>query len=133
MAISKTQARVEGINQQIVRCDIRIPVVIYSQLEAIALSEGMKPHHITGRPMVSPIILEILEVGLRYYKSEKSSEGDSTGLVPDSVQGVPLDIETFTAKILEQLRGEIANTQTPAIDQNIEDRLANLESAQVGK
>jgi hypothetical protein len=133
MAISKTQARVEGINQQIVRCDIRIPVVIYSQLEAIALSEGMKPHHITGRPMVSPIILEILEVGLRYYKSEKSSEGDSTGLVPDSVQGVPLDIETFTAKILEQLRGEIANTQTTAIDQNIEDRLANLESAQLGK
>jgi hypothetical protein len=130
---TKTQARVEGINQQIVRCDIRIPVSIYSKLEALAVSEGSKAHHITGRPMVSPIILEVLEVGLRHYKSEKSSEGDSTGLVPDSVQGVPLDIETFTAKILEQLRGEIANTQTPAIDQNIEDRLANLESAQAEK
>jgi hypothetical protein len=130
---TKTQARVEGINQQIVRCDIRIPVSIYSKLEALAVSEGSKAHHITGRPMVSPIILEVLEVGLRHYKSEKSSEGDSTGLVPDNVQGVPLDIETFTAKILDQVRGEIANTQTPAIDQNIEDRLANLESAQVGK
>jgi hypothetical protein len=83
--------------------------------------------------MVSPIILEVLEVGLRYYKSEKSSEGDSTGLVPDSVQGVPLDIETFTAKILDQVRGEIANTQPPAIDPNIEARLNAMESALSGK
>lgn len=109
MAISKTQARVEGINQQIVRCDIRIPVAIYSQLEAIALSEGMKPHHITGRPMVSPIILEMLEVGLRYYQSEKSSEGDSTGLVPDILPCNQLDIETLKGELLYQLRGELQN------------------------
>jgi hypothetical protein len=130
---TKTQARVEGINQQIVRCDIRIPVSIYSKLEALAVSEGSKAHHITGRPMVSPIILEVLEVGLRHYKSEKSSEGDSVGLVPDNVQGVPLDIETFTAKILEQLRSEIANTQTPAIDPNIEARLNAMEAVLAGK
>ena len=108
---TKTQARVEGINQQIVRCDIRIPVSIYSKLEALAVSEGSKAHHITGRPMVSPIILEVLEVGLRHYKSEKSSEGDSTGLVPDSVQGVPLDIETLKGELkgelLSELRGEL--------------------------
>jgi hypothetical protein len=130
---TKTQARVEGINQQIVRCDIRIPVSIYSKLEALAVSEGSKAHHITGRPMVSPIILEVLEVGLRHYKSEKSSEGDSVGLVPDNVQGVPLDIETFTAKILEQLRGEIANTQPHAIDPTIGGRLDAIESALAGK
>jgi hypothetical protein len=106
---TKTQARVEGINQQIVRCDIRIPVAIYSQLEALAVSEGSKAHHITGRPMVSPIILEVLEVGLRHYKSEKSSEGDSVGLVPDNVQGVPLDIETLKGELLYQLRGELQN------------------------
>ena len=106
---TKTQARVEGINQQIVRADIRIPVEIYSQLEALAVSEGMKAHHITGRPMVSPIILELLEVGLRHYKSEKSSEGDSNGLVPDTVQGNQLDIETLKGELLDQLRGELQN------------------------
>ena len=130
---TKTQARVEGINQQIVRCDIRIPVSIYSKLEALAVSEGSKAHHITGRPMVSPIILEVLEVGLRHYKSEKSSEGDSVGLVPDNVQGVPLDIETFTAKILDQVRGEIDNNHPPAIDPTIEARLNAMEAALSGK
>ncbi len=104
---TKTQARVEGINQQIVRADIRIPVEIYSQLEALAVSEGMKAHHITGRPMVSPIILELLEIGLHHYQSEKSSEGDSTGLVPDILPGNQLDIEALKAELLDQLRGEL--------------------------
>ena len=128
---TKTQARVEGINQQIVRCDIRIPVSTYSKLEALAVSENSMLHHITGRPMVSPIILDLLEVGLRHWKSEKSSEGDSAGLVPDNVQGDPLDIETLTAKILEQLRGEIV--QPPAIDPIITARLDAMEAALAGK
>ena len=104
---TKTQARVEGINQQIVRCDIRIPVSTYSKLEAIAVSTGSKAHHITGRPMVSPIILEVLEVGLRHWKSEKSSEGDSVGLISDTVQDNRLDIETIKAELIDQLRGEL--------------------------
>ena len=127
MTISKTQARVEGINQQIVRCDIRIPVAIYSQLEAIALSEGMKPHHITGRPMVSPIILEILEVGLRHYQTEKTHLPDT---VPDTIPDT-LNLESLKAELLEQLRGEMIQQpqQPPAIDPNIEARLNAMESA----
>jgi len=106
---TKTQARVEGINQQIVRCDIRIPVEIYSKLEALAVSENSKLHHITGRPMVSPIILELIDVGLRHWESEKSSEGDSVGSVPDTVQDNRLDIETLKGELLDQLRGELQN------------------------
>jgi len=128
MTISKTQARVEGINQQIVRCDIRIPVAIYSQLEAIALSEGMKPHHITGRPMVSPIILELLEVGLRHYQSEKTHLPDT---VPDTIPDT-LNLESLKAKILEQLRGELQQ-QPPTLDPNIEARLDAMEAALAGK
>jgi hypothetical protein len=128
MTISKTQARVEGINQQIVRCDIRIPVAIYSQLEAIALSEGMKPHHITGRPMVSPIILELLEVGLRHYQSEKTHLPDT---VPDTIPDT-LNLESLKAKILEQLRGELQQ-QPPTFDPTIEARLDAMEAAIAGK
>ena len=128
---TKTQARVEGINQQIVRCDIRIPVSTYSKLEALAVSENSKLHHITGRPMVSPIILEVLEVGLRHWKSEKSSEGDSVGLISDTVQDNRLDIETIKAEILDQLRGEIV--QPPAIDPIITARLDAMEAALAGK
>jgi len=127
MAITK--AKTEGINQKIVRCDIRIPVSIYSQLEAIAVAEGMKPHHITGRPMVSPIILELLEVGLRHYKSEKSSEGDSVGLVPDTVKGNQLD----NKEILDRIAKLESQQQPPAIDPNIEARLEAVEAALSGK
>jgi hypothetical protein len=128
MTISKTQARIEGINQQIVRCDIRIPVAIYSQLEAIALSEGMKPHHITGRPMVSPIILEMLEIGLRHYQTEKTHLPDT---VPDTIPDT-LNLESLKAKILEQLRGELQQ-QPPTLDPTIEARLDAMEAAIAGK
>jgi len=129
MAITK--AKTEGINQKIVRADIRIPVTIYSQLEAIAVSKGSKAHHITGRPMVSPIILELIELGLRHWESEKSSEGDSVGSVPDTVQDNRLDIETIKAELIDQLRGEIF--QPPAIDPNIVARLEAMEAALAGK
>jgi len=103
----KTQAKTEGINQQIVRADLRIPVAIYAQLETIANEQGQKKHHITGRPMVSPVILELLEIGLQHYQSEKSSEDDTTGLVPDTVPSKQLDIEALKAELLSQLRGEL--------------------------
>ena len=126
---TKTQARVEGINQQIVRCDIRIPVSTYSKLEALAVSENSKLHHITGRPMVSPIILEVLEVGLRHWESEKSSEGDSAGLVPDTVQGNQLD----NKEILDRIAKLESQQQTPTPDPVIEARLNAMEAALAGK
>ena len=127
MAITK--AKTEGINQKIVRCDIRIPVSIYSQLEAIAVSTGSKAHHITGRPMVSPIILEVLEVGLRHWKSEKLSEGDSVGLVPDTVQGDQLD----NKEILDRIAKLESQQQPPTLDPSIGARLDAMEAALAGK
>jgi hypothetical protein len=103
-------------------------VAIYSQLEAIALSEGMKPHHITGRPMVSPIILEILEVGLRNYQSEKTQLPDT---IPDTVPDT-LNLESLKAELLEQLRGEMIQ-QPQTLDPNIGGRLDAIESALAGK
>ena len=104
---TKTQAKTEGINQQIVRADLRIPVDLYAQLEAIANEQGMKKHHITGRPMVSPVILELLELGLHHYSSQNRLGGDSIGLVPDTVPSKQLDIEALKGELLGQLRGEL--------------------------
>jgi hypothetical protein len=58
-----------------------------------------------------------------------------------SSQNIDVDIDAMETRLLDRLMArlddrlssEIANTQPPAIDQNIEDRLANLEVAQVGK
>ena len=126
MAITK--AKTEGINQKIVRADIRIPVTIYSQLEAIAVSKGSKAHHITGRPMVSPIIVELIELGLRHWESEKSSEGDSVGLVPDTVQGNQLGLE-----ILDRIAKLESQQQPPTLDPSIGARLDAMEAALLGK
>lgn len=104
---TQPQAKVEGINQQIVRADIRIPVNLYAELEAIANEQGQKKHHITGRPMVSPVILELLELGLHHYSSQNRLGGDSTRLVPDTDPGNQLDIEALKDKLLTQLRGEL--------------------------
>jgi len=103
---TKTQAKTEGINQQIVRADLRIPVEMYAQLETIANEQGMKKHHITGRPMVSPVILELIELGLHHYSSQNRLGGDTTGLVPDTVSS-KLDIEALKAELLAHLRGEL--------------------------
>ncbi len=126
MAITK--AKTEGINQKIVRADIRIPVTIYSQLEAIAVSKGSKAHHITGRPMVSPIIVELIELGLRHWESEKSSEGDSVGSVPDTVQDNQLGLE-----ILDRIAKLESQQQPPTLDPVIEARLDAMEAALLGK
>ncbi|CAD5989048.1 hypothetical protein PCC9214_05499 (plasmid) [Planktothrix tepida] len=80
---------------------------MYAQLEAIANEQGMKKHHITGRPMVSPVILELLEIGLHHYSSQNRLGGDSTGLVPDTIPGKQLDIEALKAELLGQLREEL--------------------------
>ncbi|MFM6208505.1 hypothetical protein [Planktothrix sp.] len=104
---TKPQAKIEGINQQIVRADIRIPVNLYAELEAIANEQGQKKHHITGRPMVSPVILELLELGLHHYSSQNRLGGDSTRLVPDTDPGNQLDIEALKAELLGELRGEL--------------------------
>jgi len=104
---TKTQAKTEGINQQIVRADLRIPVEMYAQLEVIANEQGQKKHHITGRPMVSPVILELLELGLHHYSSQNRLGGDTTGLVPDTVSSKQLDIEALKAELLSHLRGEL--------------------------
>jgi hypothetical protein len=53
--------------------------------------------------------------------------------VVESIQNIDIDIDALETRLFEKLRGEIANTQPPAIDPNIEDRLTNLEVAQVGK
>ena len=124
-----TKAKTEGINQKIVRTDLRIPVEIYSKLEALAVSENSKLHHITGRPMVSPIIVELIELGLRHHKSEKSSEGDSVGLVPDTVQGNQLD----NKEILDRIAKLESQQQPPTLDPVIEARLDAMEAALLGK
>lgn len=124
-----TKAKTEGINQKIVRTDLRIPVEIYSKLEALAVSENSKLHHITGRPMVSPIIVELIELGLRHHKSEKSSEGDSVGLVPDTVQGNQLD----NKEILDRIAKLESQQQPPTLDPNMEARLEVVEAALLGK
>ena len=53
--------------------------------------------------------------------------------VVESIQNIDIDIDALETRLFEKLRGEIANTQPPTIDPNMEARVANLEAAQLGK
>ena len=73
---TRQKKKIEGINQQIVRCDVRIPVDLYNKIEAIAVDRGEKPHHITGRPVVTPVILDLIELGLLHYNKPQRRISD---------------------------------------------------------
>lgn len=85
MAQKKAEIKIQGVDRQIVRVDLRIPIDLYARLQEVADAMGIKPHHATGRPMIAPVILELIEIGLRYYQ------------VDDRIE-----------KILSQLREELA-------------------------
>ena len=64
-----------------------------------------------------------------------AGELGAAAFTPDveSSQNIDIDIDALETRLFEKLRGEIANTQPPTIDPNMEARVANLEAAQLGK
>ena len=53
--------------------------------------------------------------------------------VIESIQNIDIDIDAMETRLFEKLRGEIANTQPPTIDPNMEARLDAMEAALLGK
>ena len=70
----KRPVRAEGVNRRIVRCDVRIPERIYERVEEIAIARGNPLHHITKRPILSPTIVELIEIGLAHYTPPPDTE-----------------------------------------------------------
>ena len=57
-------------SEKITRVDVRIPNDIYSQIEAIAIETNQPVHHRIGKPVVTPIILNLINLGLEQIAKE---------------------------------------------------------------
>jgi hypothetical protein len=61
---------------KITKLDLRIPNDLYAQIELIAIQEGAKNHHLSGKPTLSPTAIKLLQeaVEQRNYVSPDSEE-----------------------------------------------------------
>lgn len=62
-------------DDHIKRCDVRVPIHLYEEIEKIAVEEYNAPnYHKTGRPQVSGTIIELLKLGIATLKGEVSDK-----------------------------------------------------------
>lgn len=79
-------------DDHIKRCDVRVPIDLYNEIEKIAVEEYNAPlYHKTGKPQVSSTIIELLKLGIENLRGEVSDEGSDT--LPDKIQELESKIE----------------------------------------
>jgi hypothetical protein len=122
-------------DDKIVRLDVRFPKPIHDEIEALAIANGSPIHHISKRPTLTPTILDLIRIGLDHYSPEALERIQAKSVSVNRVTDNCIDLEALKAELLDQLRGEIANTQQqlPTLDPDIEKRLDAMESVLAGK
>ena len=87
---------------EITRCDVRIPNHIYEQIEALAVTNGASNHHRSNKPIVTPTILELLQIGLAHYSKPLSDKLPDTNLIDEKISAAiaPIIAELTTIKKL---------------------------------
>jgi hypothetical protein len=92
---------------KITKLDLRIPNDLYAQIESIAIEEGAKIHHISGKPTLSPTVIKLLEeaVEQRNYVPTESEE--------ERV----LKAQTLIVSALEQITAKLAELDKRPIRQ----------------
>jgi hypothetical protein len=79
--------------ETITRVDVRIPNHIYEQVQAIATQHFQaKVHHRSGKPEVSPTILELIKIGIAHLEAT----------LPDSAD---ISDKSVASELREQIKG----------------------------
>ncbi len=85
-------------SEKIVRVDLRIPKKIYEQIQAIAVTRyDAKIHHRSGKPEVSPTILELIKRGITQLEGELSDNEES--LSAEELEDLIEQIETLDSRL----------------------------------
>ncbi|NJS42301.1 hypothetical protein HC766_09325 [Candidatus Gracilibacteria bacterium] len=81
-------------DEHIKRCDVRIPIALFNQIEDIAVNRFNVPlYHKTGKPQVSSTIIELIKIGIA------TLNGDA---LPDNV-----DVDRKIENSIEPLQKQI--------------------------
>ena len=77
------------------RCDVRVPIDLYNEIEKIAVEEYNAPlYHKTGKPQVSSTIIELLKLGIENLRGEVSDN------IPDTLSDKVRELESKIEQIL---------------------------------
>lgn len=99
-------------DDHIKRCDVRVPIDLYNEIEKIAVEEYNAPlYHKTGKPQVSSTIIELLKLGIENLRGEVSDEGSDT--LPDKIKELESKIE--------QIRSDTLSDSQP--DTNLDEKI----------
>ncbi len=133
-------------DDHIKRCDVRVPIDLYNQIEKIAVEEYNAPtYHKTGKPQVSSTIIELLKLGIANLRGEVSvsiSDKQSDTLVrrvsslESVVEELKVKFECLTASVNpsndldreleadETLSDILSDTKKPTFTLNLSDNLS---------
>ena len=98
-------------DDHIKRCDVRVPIHLYKEIEKIAVEEYNAPvYHKTGKPQVSSTIIQLLRLGIENLR----------GIVSDTIS------DTIPDKVRE-LESRIEQIQSTFVSDNKSDTLSDIK------
>lgn len=110
-------------SDKITRIDVRIPNDIYQKIEQIAIETNQPLHHRSGKPVVTPIILNLLNLGLEATAKEDFNLESLTDKQSGTNRIKEAEIEK---KILASLEDKLESLIENKVEVLVENKLSEI-------
>ena len=118
-------------SEKIVRVDLRIPKKIYEQIQAIAVTRyNAQIHHRSGKPEVSPTILELIKRGITQVEGKLSDNEES--LSAEELEDLIEQIEALDSR-LTAVEHKLSSGKIAAPESSSETEGKGLNDLELGK
>ena len=111
-------------SEKITRVDVRIPNEIYQKIEAIAKETNQPVHHRSGKPVITPIILNLINLGLEAVSQDDFNLESLASKVSVNYQINIAEIEQkLLASLLAKLESMVEAKVSEIVEKVIEAKL----------
>ena len=110
-------------SEKVTRIDVRIPNDIYEQIEKIAVETNQPVHHRSGKPVVTPIILNLINLGLEAVSKE---EFDLEVLTDKVSANNRIDLKQIEERVIETVSDKLSGNNQIDIEEIEKKLLASL-------
>ena len=104
-------------SEKITRVDVRIPIEIYRQIEAIAKETNQPLHHRSGKPVITPIILNLINLGLEAVSKDDFNLESLASQVSVNYQ---INISEIEQKLLVSLLAKLESMVEAKVSEIVE-------------